>query len=105
MKVIHKPEIDYLSIDFTDEAEAETTFENGIIIRKNKKGHVIGIDITDSSQFFKQTDTMTLQEACKFLGVSEATLRRRIKGGRLKFKKPNGKDYVFKRADILKLVG
>jgi excisionase family DNA binding protein len=58
----------------------------------------------DSSKVFGSKDTMTLQEACEFLKVSEATLRRRIKAGVLKGTKPNGKDYRFKRADILKLV-
>ena len=38
---------DYLSIDFTDGIEAKTVYEDGIIVRYDKKGHVIGIDITD----------------------------------------------------------
>ncbi|MCB0390104.1 MAG: excisionase family DNA-binding protein [Bdellovibrionales bacterium] len=105
MKLTHNPDVDYVSIDFKNEVEAKSVFENGIIIRYDKKGHVIGIDITDSSQFFSGNDLMTLQEACEFLGISESTMRRRIRDGKIKFTKPNGKDYCFKKADILGLAG
>jgi len=102
MKVHHDSEIDYLSIDFTDEVEARSTYKDGIIIRYNKKGHVIGIDITDSMKLFSSSDLMTLQEACEFLGISESTMRRRIRDGKVKFSK-EGKDYRFKKADIIRL--
>lgn len=48
---------------------------------------------------------MTLQEACEFLGISESTMRRRIQEGKVKFTRPNGKDYRFKKSDILGLAG
>lgn len=105
MKVIHKPEIDYVSIDFKTGVEAKSVYQDGIVVRYDKKGHVIGIDITDSSKFFSGSETMTLQEACEFLGISESTLRRRIRRGEVEYTKPNGKDFRFKRAEILKLVG
>lgn len=103
MKIIHKPEIDYISIDFKDGIEAKSYFENGVIVRVDRKGNVLGIDITDSSKFFSGEEELSLQEACELLGVSESTLRRRIKEGKIKFTKPNGKDYRFKRSDILKV--
>lgn len=103
MKIIHKPEIDYVSIEFKEGIEAKSYLENGVIIRLDSKGNVLGIDITDSSQFFCGEEEITLQEACELLGVSESTLRRRIKEGKIKFTKPNGKDYRFKRSDILKV--
>ena len=103
MKVFHDPSIDYLSIDFTDEVEAKSQYHEGIIVRYNKKGNVIGIDITDSIRLFSNSDLMTLQEACVFLGISESTMRRRIKNGKIKFSK-EGKDYRFKKSDIIKIV-
>jgi excisionase family DNA binding protein len=103
MKIYHDAEIDHLSIDFLDEVEAKTVYENGIIVRYNKKGNVIGIDITDSIKLFTSSELMTLQEACTFLGISESTMRRRIKEGKVKFSK-KGKDYRFKKVDIIKLV-
>ncbi len=105
MKVTHKPDVDFLSIDFKDSVEAKSVYQDGIIVRYDSKGHVIGIDITDASKFFGGSETMTLQEACEFLGVSESTMRRRIRAGKVKFTKPNGKDFRFKKSDILKLVG
>ncbi len=102
MKIYHNTEIDYLSIDFTDEIEAKSEFKDGIIIRYNKKGNVIGIDITDSMKLFKSSDLMTLQEACTFLGISESTMRRKIRDGKIKYTK-EGKDYRFKKADIIKI--
>ena len=62
------------------------------------------IDITDSSNFFGGSDTVSLQEATQILKISESTLRRKIKSGAIKFKKPNGKDYVFKKSDVIKLM-
>ena len=105
MKIIHRPEVDYVSIDFKEEVEAKSVFEGGIIVRLDKKGQVIGIDITDSSRFFGGEATLTLQDACRLLGISESTLRRRLKAGDIPFSKPNGKDYVFRKEDILRLVG
>jgi excisionase family DNA binding protein len=102
MKVYHDSEIDYLSIDFTDEVEAKSVYKDGLIIRYDKKGHVIGLDITDSMKLFASSDMMTLQEACAFLGISESTMRRKIKDGKVKFVK-QGKDYRFKKADIINI--
>ena len=103
MKVYHDPSVDYISIDFTDEVEAKSVFKDGIIVRYNKKGNVIGVDITDSLKLFASSDLMTLQEVCEFLSISESTMRRYIKSGKVKYSK-EGKDYRFKKADILKLV-
>lgn len=102
MKVHHDSEIDYLSIDFTDEIEAKSEYKDGIIVRYNKKGNVIGLDITDSMKLFASSDLMTLQEACAFLGISESTMRRRIRDGKVKYTK-EGKDYRFKKSEIVKL--
>ena len=102
MKVYHDSEIDYLSIDFTDEIEAKSEYKEGIIVRYDKKGHVIGLDITDSMKLFTSSDLMTLQEACAFLGISESTMRRRIKNGKIKYTK-EGKDYRFKKSEVIKL--
>lgn len=102
MKIYHKPDIDFLSIDFTDEIEAKSEFKDGIVVRYDKKGHVIGIDITDSMKLFASSDLMTLQEACAFLGISESTMRRRIKAGKVKYIK-EGKDYRFKKSEIIKI--
>ncbi len=104
MKITHKPEIDFLSIDFKDEIEARSYFQDGIIVRENSKGEVIGIDITDSTQTLQSSQYVGLQEACKLLGISESTMRRRIKEGLVQYTKPNKKDYRFKKSDILKLV-
>lgn len=102
MKVHHDTEIDYLSIDFSNEVEAKSEYKDGIIVRYNKKGNVIGIDITDSMKLFASSDLMTLQEACSFLGISESTMRRRIKDKKVKFSK-EGKDYRFKKSEIIQL--
>jgi excisionase family DNA binding protein len=102
MKVYHDAEIDHLSFDFFDEVEDKSVYKDGKIIRYDKKGNVIGIDITDSMKLFASSDLMTLQEACEFLGISESTMRRKIKAGKVKFTK-EGKDYRFKKADIIKL--
>jgi excisionase family DNA binding protein len=102
MKVYHDPNVDYLSIDFTDEVESRSVYKDGMIVRYNKKGHVIGVDITDSMKLFASSDLMTLQEVCNFLKISESTMRRYIKAGKVKYTK-EGKDYRFKKSDILKL--
>lgn len=104
MKVIHRTDIDYLSIDFKDEIEAKSYFQDGIIVRENKKGEVIGIDITDSTQLLMSTQYLNLQDACKLLGISESTMRRKIREGKIKYTKPNNKDFRFKKKDILKLI-
>ncbi len=103
LKIIHDPEIDYVSIDFQDGVEAKSKYQDGVIVRFDKKGNVLGIDITNSADFFGGKDTVNLQEACRLLQVSESTLRRKIKQGEVAFKKPNGKDYRFKKSDIVKL--
>lgn len=103
MKVHHDAAIDYLSIDFTDEIEARSVYEDGIIVRYDKKGHVIGIDITDSMKLFSSTDLMSLQEVCNFLGVSESTIRRKIRAKQIKFTK-EGNKYRFKKSDVIRLV-
>lgn len=102
MKVYHDSQIDYLSIDFTDEVEAKSVYKDGIVVRYDKKGHVIGVDITDSMRLFASSDMMTLQEACAFLGISESTMRRKIRDGKVKFFK-QGKDYRFKKSVIINL--
>ena len=102
MKVYHDASVDYLSIDFFDEVESKSVYKDGIIVRYNKKGHVIGVDITDSIKLFASSDLMTLQETCSFLHISESTIRRYIKAGKIKYTK-EGKDYRFKKSDIIKL--
>ncbi len=52
-------------------------------------------------KLFASSDLMTLQEACVFLGISESTMRRRIRDGKIKFTK-EGKDYRFKKSEIIK---
>jgi len=44
LTVYHDSEIDYLSIDFTDEVESKSVYD--------KRGHVICVDITDSMKLF-----------------------------------------------------
>lgn len=104
MKINHRPDIDYLSIDFKDGIEANSYFQDGIIVRENKRGEVIGIDITDSTQLLLSNQYMTLQEACQWLGISESTMRRKIREGKIKYTKPNNKDFRFQKKDILKLI-
>ena len=58
MKIVHNPEIDYISIDFKEGIEAKSILKNGIIARFDQEGHVLGIDITDSSQFFSNKDVL-----------------------------------------------
>ncbi len=102
MKIHHDVNSDYLSIDFNDEIEAKSEYHDGIIVRYDKKGNIIGIDITDSLKLFASSDLMTLQEVCELLGISESTMRRRIKGKQIKYTK-KGKDYRFKKVDLIKL--
>ncbi len=103
MKIVHKPDLDFVSIDFKEGIEAKSYFENGIIVRLDSRGNVLGIDITDSTQFFSGDDEIDLKQACQLLGISESTMRRRIRNGLIKFRKPNNKDYRFKKKDILKV--
>lgn len=105
VKIRHDPDIDHVSIDFKDGVEAKSYYKNGIIVREDKRGNILGIDITDSAKFFSGNSSMTLGEACKMLGVSASTLRRRIREGQIKYTKPNGKDYRFKKSDVLALTG
>ena len=102
MKFIHKPELDFISIDFKDGIEAKSIFQDGLIVRFDKKDNVIGLDITDSKAFFA-THLLSMREACDLLGISESTMRRRIKEGKLKYQKPSGKDYRFNKSDLLKM--
>lgn len=102
MKVTHQPNIDYVSIDFKSGIESKSYFENGMIVRLDSAGNVMGVDITDSSRFFSGSDELNMKEACRLLGISESTMRRRIREGKVKFRKPNNRDYRFKRKDLLK---
>ncbi len=98
MRVYHDTDRDFLSVDFVDEIEAESIFQDGIIVRYNKAGHVIGI----AMRLIASGDLMSLQEACEFLGVSESTMRRRIRDNKIEFSK-EGNRYRFRKADVLKL--
>jgi len=103
MKVFHDVDKDFLSIDFVDEVEAKSVYQDGIIVRYDKSGHVIGIDITDSMRLLASDEFMTLQETCDFLGVSESTMRRRVRARKIAFTK-HGNRYRFRKADVLNLV-
>ncbi len=103
MKVHHDSSIDYLSIDFAEEIEARSVYEDGIIVRYDRKGHVIGIDITDSMKLFASSDLMTLKEVCDFLGVSESTIRRKIRARKIKYIK-EGNQYRFRKSDVISMV-
>lgn len=103
MKIYHDASIDYTSIDFIDGVEARSYLEDGIIVREDENGRILGIDITDSSNFFNSDETVDLKEACSFLGISESTLRRRIKTGKIPFRKKNRRFYRFKKTDLFKL--
>ena len=102
MKVHHDTARDYVTIDFTDEVEAKAVYEDGIIVRYDKSGGVIGIDIVDSMKLFTSSDLWTLQDVCRYLNVSESTIRRRIKNKQINYTK-EGNRYRFKRADVMKL--
>lgn len=102
MKVHHDTALDYLTIDFADEIEAKSVYENGIIVRYGKSGNVVGIDITDSMRLFSKSNLMSLREVCDYLGVSESTLRRRIRAKKIRHFK-EGNRYRFKKADIINL--
>ena len=101
MKVRHDAARDYVTIDFTDEVEAKAVYEDGIV-RYDKSGGVIGIDIGDSTKLFTSSDLWTLQDVCRYLNVSESTIRRRIKNKQINYTK-EGNRYRFKRADVVKL--
>jgi excisionase family DNA binding protein len=102
MKINHAPEIDFLSIDFKEGIEARSYFENGMIAREDEKDNILGLDITDSCKLFFNESKVGLKEACKILKISESTLRRRIKKGRIKFTK-KGNRYSFKKSALLAL--
>ena len=55
MKIHHDAARDYLSIDFFEQIEAKSVYEDGIIVRYDKAGHVIGVDITDSMRLFGES--------------------------------------------------
>ena len=101
MKVHHNTALDYLTIDFADEIEAKSIHQDGVIVRYSASGNVVGIDITDSMRLFSHSDLMTLQQVCNYLGVSESTIRRRIRARKIKCIK-EGNRYRFKKADIIK---
>ena len=102
MKIHHDTARDYLTIDFAQEVEARSVYNEGIIVRYDKAGHVIGIDITDSMKLFGGSDLMTLQEVCSFLGVSESTVRRQVRANKIKHT-IEGNRYRFKKSDVLSL--
>ena len=103
MKIHHDATLDYLTIDFAEQIEARSVYEDGIIVRYDEAGHVIGIDITDSMRLFRGSDFMTLQEVCDFLGVSESTIRRRVRNNKIKHIK-EGNRYRFHKSDIINLL-
>lgn len=102
MKIHHDTARDYLTIDFAQEVEARSVYNEGIIVRYDKAGHVIGIDITDSMKLFGGSDFMTLQEVCSFLGVSESTVRRKVRANKIKHTL-EGNRYRFRKSDVLGL--
>ena len=52
MKIIHRPEIDYLSIEFKEGAERKSYLQDGVLVREDRYGNFLGIDILDSSKVF-----------------------------------------------------
>lgn len=102
MKIVHKPDVDYVSFEFKEGVEAKSYFQDGVIVRLDKKGNGIGLDVTDSSSFFSGSNELTMKEACELLGISESTKRCQIREGKIKYTKPNNKDYRFKRKDLIK---
>ena len=102
MKINHDPEIDYLSIDFKEGIEARSYFENGMIVREDENGNVLGLDITDSSKLLFNETQVGIKEACQILNISESTIRRRIKNGDVKFTK-KGNRYRFKKSALAAL--
>ena len=90
-------------IDFAEQIEARSVYEDGIIVRYDKADHVIGIDITDSMRMFGGSDLMTLREVCDFLGVSESTMRRKVRANKIKHTM-EGNRYRFRKSDVLNLV-
>lgn len=102
VKIHHDAARDYLTIDFAEEVEARSVYSEGIVVRYGKAGHVIGIDITDSMKLFGGSDFMTLREVCDFLGVSESTVRRRVRANAIKHTM-EGNRYRFRKSDVLEL--
>jgi excisionase family DNA binding protein len=99
MNIYHDKLNDFLSIQFSDGVESKSYFKDGMIVREDKEGHVLGIDITDSSQVFASNKTLSLKEACVLLDISESTLRRRIKRNEIPFIKL-GNRYRFHQSEI-----
>ena len=104
MKIHHDTARDWLTIDFSEEVEARSVYSDGIIVRYDNAGHVLGIDITDSMKLFGGSELMTLQEVCAFLGVSESTIRRKIRANKIRHTM-EGNRYRFRKSDILNLAG
>ena len=48
------------------------------------------------------SDFMTLREACDFLGVSESTVRRKVRANKIKHTM-EGNRYRFRKSDVLNL--
>ena len=74
MKIHHDKARDWLTIDFANEIEARSVCNDGIIVRYDKAGHVIGIDIIDSMKLFGRSDFRTQREVCDFPGDSGTTM-------------------------------
>ena len=102
MKIHHDTSRDYLTIDFADEIEARSVYEDGVVVRYDKRGHVIGLDITDSTKLFGGSDLLTLREVCDLLGVSESTVRRKVRANKIKHTM-EGNRYRFRKSDVLSL--
>lgn len=103
MRVHHDAKVDYLCIDFCDAVEAKSVYQDGIIVRYDHQDSVIGVDITDSMKLFGQSHYLNFSEVCDLLRVSESTLRRRIRAGKINFFK-EGNRYRFRRSEILAML-
>lgn len=64
MRIHHDASVDYLCIDFNDEVEAKSIYQDGIIVRYDSRGSVVGIDITDSERLFGRSQSLTLNNVC-----------------------------------------
>jgi len=104
MKKIYYKDADYMAILFKDEVESKSYVEDGVVIREDQNGNILGIDILNFSQMLASSPYLSLKEAASFLKISESTIRRYIKEGRLKASQPNGREYRINRSDLLKLV-
>ena len=104
MKKIYYKDADYMAILFKDELESRSYVEDGIVIREDKKGNILGIDILNYSKTLQESPYLSLKEASDFLQISESTLRRYIKQGKLKASQPNGREYRINKNELLKLV-